>query len=120
LHAALARDRVDPAHQAGEEFARQVRQDHADGVGAAPAEAARRVVRAVVEVLRDFEYALAYRFGHVLAAIERSRHGRDGHVRQAGDILDRRAAWAHPHLLPGEAGDDRPPGAARQRETFTG
>src|SRR3546814_15186565 len=54
------RDLVDAADQFGEELAVQVGQDHSDGVGAAAAQAARGVVRAVAQLVGHAEPALAH------------------------------------------------------------
>src|SRR3546814_3298988 len=78
---ALARDLVDAADQFGEELAVQVGQDHADGVGAAAAEAARGVVGAVTQFVGHAEHALAYGLGHVLVTVEGPRHRRHRYVR---------------------------------------
>src|SRR3546814_19314413 len=75
------RDLVDAADQFGEELAVQVGQDHADGVGAAAAEAARGVVRAVTQLVGHAEHALAYGLGHVLVTVEGPRHRRHRYVR---------------------------------------
>jgi hypothetical protein len=71
----LARDDVDAAHQFGKEFAVQVGKDDTDGARAAATEAARGVVRDVLEFLRRVQDALAHGAGHVLLAVERARDG---------------------------------------------
>src|SRR3546814_555117 len=96
VQAALARDLVDAADQFGEELAVQIGQDHADGVGAAAAEAARGVVRAVTQFVGHAEHALAYGLGHVLVTVEGPRHRRHRYVRLPCDVFDRDA---HPRSL---------------------
>jgi hypothetical protein len=59
----LARHLVDAAHQLGKEFAVQVGQDDADRAGAPAAEAARRVVRDVAQLLRGIDHPAARRRG---------------------------------------------------------
>src|SRR3546814_19634216 len=95
LQAALARRRVDAAHQAGKELARQVGEHDTDGVGASATEAAGRMVRAVVQRAGDFQDPLADRLGDVVMAIERPRNRRYRHVREPCDIPDRGAGCAH-------------------------
>src|SRR3546814_13973003 len=96
VQAALARDLVDAADQFGEELAVQVGQDHADGVGAAAAQAARGVVRAVAQLVGHAEHALAHGLGHVLVTVEGPRHRRHRNVRLPCDVFDR---YAHPPSL---------------------
>src|SRR3546814_2180825 len=74
----------------------QIGQDHADGVGAAAAEAARGVVRAVTQFVGHAEHALAYGLGHVLVTVEGPRHRRHRYVRLPCDVFDRDA---HPRSL---------------------
>src|SRR3546814_12440424 len=93
---ALARDLVDAADQFGEELAVQVGQDHADGVGAAAAEAARGVVGAVTQFVGHAEHALAYGLGHVLVTVEGPRHRPHRYGRLPCDAFDRDA---HPRSL---------------------
>ncbi len=69
--AARARHSVDAADQLGKEFAVQVRQDHANSLSVAAAQAARGRVRAVAQAVGHFQHDLAYRFGDVVVSVER-------------------------------------------------
>ena len=65
--------RIDAAHQFGEIFAMQIRQHHADGVGATSAEAACRMVRRVLQSLRRGLDPAPHVFGHVAMAVFNAR-----------------------------------------------
>ncbi len=90
--ALVARHLIDAADQFGKEFAMQVRQHHPDGVGAPAAEAARGVVRDVIERTRHPQDTLAHRLGHVLMPVHGARDRRHRHLRFARNVLDGDAA----------------------------
>ncbi|AAW73505.1 conserved hypothetical protein [Xanthomonas oryzae pv. oryzae KACC 10331] len=79
---------VDAADQLGKEFAMQVRQHDSNGVGAPAAEAARGVVRDVVERTRHLQYAFAHRLGHMLMPVHGARDRGHRYLRFARNVLD--------------------------------
>src|SRR3990167_11112781 len=95
--AVLARHLVDAAHEFGKELAVKIRQHDADSIGALAAEAARRGVRRVAQVVGSLQHGRAHGFGHVVVAVERARHRGDRYLGHAGDILD---GYVHAVLPP--------------------
>jgi hypothetical protein len=101
VQAAVAGDEVDAADQFGEEFAVEIRQHHADGVGAAAAEAARGVMRAVAQLVRDRQYPAAHGFRHVVVPVDGARDRGYRHLRRTRHIFDRHAQCIRPAFMEG-------------------
>ena len=101
VQAAVAGDEVDTTDQFGKEFTVQIGQHHADGVGAAAAETARGVVRAVAQLGRDRQHPAAHGFGHVVVPVDGPRDRGHRNLRDTRHIFDRHAQCIRPAFMEG-------------------
>jgi len=93
--ATLAGHPIDAAHQFGEEFAIEIGQHHANGIGPPAAQAPGRCMRGVAQSRRHLQHQLAHGLGNIFMAIECARDRGNRDTGFTGDIFDSDRCLVH-------------------------